>query len=229
MSHIYTTAILLAAGSGTRMHAPVAKQELCLLGESLLRHAARALASSPLIDAIVTVVREDEVAFAQSELSDIAKNVGVVTGGEDRRASAARGFAAVPKMTRLVAIHDAARPLITRRDIDAVVRRASVTGAAIAVAPIYDTVKEVGEDGGICATHDRSRLFLAATPQVFFADWYADAMALDVGGVTDDAMLLEAAGHRVDAVLLSDENRKVTSPEDLLYAEFIMKRRGETV
>lgn len=227
MSHMYTTAILLAGGSGTRMRSFVAKQELCIAGESLLSHAARALQAAESVDAIVAVVREDEHLFAERELSGLSKLVCVVTGGADRTASAARGVAAVPWGTELVAIHDAARPLITPRDIDAVVHAAEKTGAAIGGLAVADTVKRIDGEGFVSETLDRSALFLAATPQVFRLDWYVDAMHAHRESVTDDCMLMEASGHRVSAVPLQDENRKITVPQDLMYAEFVIKKRGE--
>lgn len=227
-SCLFTAAVILAAGSGTRMGCRTAKQELCLLGESLLRHTLRAFEAS-VVDAIVVVVRADELPFAEREIRGFAKVKSIVVGGADRRESAARGFAAIPRESRLVAIHDAARPLITPRDINATVALAATCGAAVPVSEVTDTVKSVREDGEISGTPDRSALRLAATPQVFRTDWYAEAMT--VGGersVTDDSMLLELAGMPVRIVLLQDENRKITTPRDLDYAEYILERRKRT-
>ena len=220
----YTTAVILAAGNGTRMGCEVAKQELLLLGESLLRHTLRAFEESS-VDAVVVVVRADEIAFAERETEGFSKVKRIVVGGSDRRESAARGFAAIPKESTLVAIHDAARPLITPRDIDSVVTVAASCGAALPVTEVVDTVKAVDEDGHVRATLNRSELRLAATPQVFFADWYAEALGKVGEGITDDAMMLEAIGKPVQTVLLKDENRKITTPRDLAYAEYIMERR----
>lgn len=226
-SYPYTTAVILAAGSGTRMGCPTAKQEIRILGESLLRHTVRAFENSS-VRAIVVVVRADETAFAEEACRGFSKVKRIVVGGADRRASAALGFAAIPEESGLVALHDAARPLITPRDIDATVRLAAECGAAIPVSEVADTVKSVGEDGCVRATYDRATLRLAATPQVFRTDWYAAALAARATGVTDDSMLLESIGKPVHTCLLSDENRKVTTQSDLAYAEYIMERRKRT-
>ncbi|HBJ19040.1 MAG TPA: bifunctional 2-C-methyl-D-erythritol 4-phosphate cytidylyltransferase/2-C-methyl-D-erythritol 2,4-cyclodiphosphate synthase, partial [Clostridiales bacterium] len=189
----YTTAVILAAGSGTRMGCPTAKQELCLLGESLPLHTLRAFETSS-VDAIVVVVRTDEIPFAERECRAFSKVKRIVVGGADRRESAARGFAAIPEESELVAIHDAARPLITPRDIDRTVSLAAACGAAIPVTEVADTVKMVGDDGLVLSTLDRANLRLAATPQVLRTDLYAEALTAAEGKtVTDDAMMFEIA------------------------------------
>lgn len=223
-SRPYTTAVILAAGNGTRMGCKVAKQELCLLGESLLRHTLRAFEMSS-VDAVVVVIRADEIAFAECEARGFAKVQRIVVGGENRRESAARGFAVIPKESELVAIHDAARPLVTPRDIDAVVALAAVSGAAVPVETVVDTVKVVDADGYIRTTLNRAELRLAATPQAFSVDLYAEALNAACEGATDDAMMVESIGRPVRTVLLSDENRKITTQSDLAYAEYIMERR----
>ena len=225
-------AILLAAGVGSRMGGEVTKQRMNILGRSVLAHTLLAFEGCPDVDDIVVVARREELNFARAECAAMTKVRAVVVGGECRAESARLGFAAVPEGTAAVAIHDAARALITPENISEVVKVALRTGAASAVSVVTDTVKQVDADGIIVATLDRSQLRRAETPQVFKTELYAKAIA-EVGAdptVTDDNMLMERIGVKVSAVDVGRENIKITTPEDLGYAEFLLgRRRGANV
>ncbi len=221
----YCTAILLAAGSGTRFDPQKTKQTYSLLGKSILRRSAEALAAARLVDALVVVVRADEVDFAASELSSIGVPYTVTVGGKTRRESARIGFESIPKQTTEILIHDGARCLITPSAVDAVAEATRAYGAASAVSAVNDTVKRLDAEGRIFETVDRSRLCFAATPQGFSVSLYRRA----IGGpaeATDDNMLVEHLGQTVEAVYVS-QNPKVTTPEDMLYAEFLLRKRGQ--
>jgi 2-C-methyl-D-erythritol 4-phosphate cytidylyltransferase len=128
----------------------------------------------------------------------------------------------------VVVVHDAARPLVTPELVERCLAALGDEDAAIAAAPVTDTVKEAGPDGRVARTLDRSRLWAVQTPQVFRAE--ALRGALDVGdealaGATDDASLVEAAGGRVRLVAAPPENMKVTTPHDLRVAEAILRSR----
>ncbi len=220
----YCTAILLAAGSGTRFDPNKTKQMHLLLGKSVLRRSAEALAASPFVDALVVVVRADEVAAAEGELQALCKPYTVVVGGETRQESAAIGFAHIPSESTEVLIHDAARCLIRTEFVDEIVRAVREYGAASAVGAVHDTVKRLDENGRIESTVDRSRLCLASTPQGFSEPLYRRALA-GATAVTDDNMLVEHLGVSVHPVYVS-ENPKITTPEDMLYAEFLLRKRG---
>ena len=224
----YCTAILLAAGGGTRFDTTRAKQTYDLLGKSVLRRSAEALAFASSVDAIVAVVRREDIAFAEAELADLPVPVSFVVGGETRQASAAIGFFGAPKETTEVLIHDAARCLITSAGVDAVADAVSAFGAASAVTAVNDTVKLLNEKGKITSTLDRDRLCFAATPQGFSVSLYRKALESaerEKTVVTDDNMLLEHIGAVVHPVYIS-ENPKITTPEDMLYAEFLLRKRG---
>ena len=221
----FCTAVLLAAGSGTRFDKEKTKQKHILLGKSVLRRSAEALASSALVDTLVVVVREDEQTFAREELSFLSKPYEIVCGADTRQGSARIGFLHIPSSTTEVLIHDAARCLITPEAVDEVVLAVRKFGAASAVCKVNDTVKRLDENGRICATVDRSRLCLASTPQGFSAPLYRRALEASVS-VTDDNMLLEAMGVCIEPVYVS-ENPKITTAEDMLYAEFLLRKRGE--
>jgi 2-C-methyl-D-erythritol 4-phosphate cytidylyltransferase len=157
-------------------------------------------------------------------------DVRVVDGGATRAESVANALAVVA--TDLVAIHDAARPLLTATLLDELVALLdSEPGAAgaIAAAPITDTVKRAS-GGRISATEDRTRLWAAQTPQVFRTAALRAALAVDAAtrdAATDEAMLVEAAGGTVLIHPVGDANLKVTSPHDLRFAEVLLAERAE--
>ncbi len=226
----YCTAILLAAGSGTRFDPQKAKQTYTLLGKSVLRRSAEALSEASLVDALVVVIREEERDFAMQELSDISVPFSLITGGKTRQESAVIGFSHIPTTTTDVLIHDAARCLITSEDVDAVVRAVWAHGAASAVGAVTDTVKLLDEKGNVSSTLNRDRLCSAQTPQGFSVPLYQKALAKAIEDglyVTDDNMLIEHIGETVYPVYLS-QNPKITTPEDMLYAEFLLRRREKT-
>ena len=220
---LYCTAILLAAGSGTRFDPKQTKQTHLLLGKSVLRRSAEALAASTLVDALVVVVREDEVGFAEGELASLGKPYKVVVGGKTRKESAAIGFANIPEESTEVIIHDAARCLIRAESVTEVISAVRECGAASAVSAVNDTVKQLNESGRIVTTVDRSHLCLAATPQGFSVPLYRRALMSEIE-VTDDNMLVEHLGVCIQPVFVS-ENIKITTREDMLYAEFLLERR----
>ncbi|MBP3591619.1 MAG: 2-C-methyl-D-erythritol 4-phosphate cytidylyltransferase [Clostridia bacterium] len=224
----YCTAILLAAGSGARFDPQKTKQTFALLGKSILRRSAETLAAASLVDALVVVVREDEMQFAERELSSISIPFSLVLGGKTRQESVSIGFSHISKDTSEVLIHDAARCLVTAEGVDAVVRAVRAHGAASAVSAVHDTVKLLDTDGKITSTIDRDRLCFAATPQGFSVPLYEKAWqnaAIKGLTVTDDNMLLEGIGVTIEPVYLS-ENLKITTREDLLFAEFLLRKRG---
>lgn len=228
MEKKFVTAILLAAGSGSRMGAEQTKQRMSILGKTVLRRSAEALACCDDIDAIVVTVRADETEFAASELADISKVIKIIPGGKIRAESAKLAFEAIPRNTDFVAIHDAARCLVTRDMIKRVVDTAKACGAATAGRFVSDTVKRISTDGVITETIPRGELFLASTPQVFAVEIYKKALAeADITeSVTDDNSLVEKLGYPIRIVDVGGENIKITTREDIDYAELIIIKRG---
>ena len=230
MADKYVTAIILAGGRGERMGSTVPKQNIEILGEKILDITVSAFERCTLIDAIVVVLRPEDVFLSGDVLcKKYDKVISVVAGGECRAGSAERGFAAIPDETEYVAIHDAARCLITPEDIERVVSAAFKYGAATAVSKINDTVKLLNSDGFIKETVSRNRLYKAETPQVFYALKYREALYHfdgDFSSITDDNMIMEQYGESVFAVDIGGENIKVTTPSDLLYAEFLLSKRS---
>ena len=219
-----TLAILVGAGRGERMAADRPKAFLDLLGQPLLLRSALAFERAASITEIVAVVPEPLLAEARALLTPVRKLRGVVAGGERRQDSVRNGLdARGESFDGVVLVHDAARPLVTPALVDAVAASAASTGAAIPVVPVTDTIKRV--HGGSMSTVDRSELRAAQTPQGFrlrvLLDAYARAQQ-DGVEVTDEAMAVERMGQRVAAVPGSLRNRKITTPEDLAWAESLL-------
>ena len=228
MDKNFVAAILLAAGCGSRMGAEKTKQKMNILGKTVLRRSAEVLASCDDIDAIVVAVRADEIEFASSELLDISKVTAIIPGGKIRAESAKLAFEVIPPNTDFVAIHDAARCLVTREMIERVLDEAKSHGAATAGRFVSDTVKRISTEGTITETLPRGELFLASTPQIFSAEIYKKALSLSniCEAVTDDNSLVEKLGYPIRIVDVGGENIKITTNEDIDYAELIIIKRG---
>jgi 2-C-methyl-D-erythritol 4-phosphate cytidylyltransferase len=220
-------AIIPAAGQGRRMGGGRAKQFLELDGEPVLVHTLRRFDACPSIDSVVVALPEGEAAaFLQTAArAGIRKVARVVAGGAERQESVARALACVrPETARVVVVHDGVRPFVTPVQIAEVTNRAATAGAAILAVRASDTVKEVDELG-VVRTLDRARIALAQTPQAFRYEWLRDAYERarrEGWEVTDDASLVERAGYRVEIVEGSPFNLKITRPDDLALARFIL-------
>ena len=211
-------ALLVAAGSGSRFGAETPKQFLMLAGQPVIRHAARALAAGATL--LQPVGEAEAIAAALGEVAHLPP----VPGGATRQESVRAGLEAlVPHAPDIVLVHDAARPLIPPGTIPALLAALETAPGAIPALPVADTLKRVA-GGTIAATIPREGLFRAQTPQAFrFADLLAahraPAGAAGGGAATDDAALLEAAGLAVAIVAGSEDNIKLTYPEDLMRLE----------
>lgn len=222
-----TYALIVAAGSSVRFGGEIPKQFRTLGDRPLLSRTVDRFEKAGSIDHIVIVVAEEYLLFTNEKVVDpfgYNKVRKIVVGGETRAESVLKGLNALPLSTKLVAIHDGARPLVTPEDIDLVVRTASRERAAILAVPATDTVKRVN-DGYIIATLDRRKLYLAQTPQVFQFDLIQAAYqsAGDIQSATDEASLVEAKGFKVKICEARSNNMKITSAEDLRLAEWLLK------
>lgn len=226
------TAIVLAAGSGSRMKSTVAKQYLELKNIPLICHTLMAFECSR-IDDIVLVVGSSDVEMVKKEIVDefgFSKVSMVVAGGATRRASVMSGIRA-SEGTDYVHIHDGARCLITPELINEMIMSVEARDAVALAVPVKDTIRKVTEHGYYDKSMDRSELHAMQTPQSFeykLIKMAFDNMRADVAGpeMTDDVMVLEKYGDaRSFFIPGSFENIKVTTPEDLLLAEAILDRR----
>jgi 2-C-methyl-D-erythritol 4-phosphate cytidylyltransferase len=224
-------AILVAAGRGERMGAGRPKAFLSLGGQSILLRAALAFDAASSVDAIVAVVPEAEIAEAGDILAASPKLRSVVAGGPLRQDSVLEGMKQAPDgFEGVVLVHDAARPFVEPELIDAVARAAREHGAALPVLALVETVKRVRQ-GRVVETVDRGELAGAQTPQGFRFALLArayEAAFRDRVTLTDEAMAVERLGENVVAVPGSSRNRKLTTPEDLAWAEEVLRQGAAT-
>lgn len=228
----FTSALIAAAGSSTRMGTSTSKQLLDIDGTPVLARTLLAYEHAATVQEIVIVARkEDFDTFrALAEQYKITKLKRITTGGATRQDSVLRGLSVLSPKTRFLAIADGARCLITPEQIDRVNLTAYRTQAASAAVPATDTVKLTDEKGRAISTPDRSRVWLAQTPQTFSLALYrAAAYYAKENGVeaTDDNALLEAVGHPVTMVDCGKENIKITTPGDIYLARAILARRAD--
>lgn len=228
--HHRTAAIIVAAGSGSRMNSATTKQFMTLCGIPVVMHSLLAFEKSEYIDDIIIVARDDEVGLYPGliEKFSISKVRQIVCGGETRQESVWNGFCAIPDKVDFVAIHDAARPLITAEQIKKVVLAGFDYRAATAATKATDTVKISAIGDFVERTPDRDKVWAVQTPQVFYADLYRAAAVVaqkDGFKATDDCSIAEHAGFTVKLVDCGRLNFKITSKEDLLFADIIMKGR----
>lgn len=222
---MHVTAIIAAGGHGARFGADQPKQLLLLGGRPILDRAVEAFAASPLVQDVIVALPAAVLADPPAYLR--RPKVRLVEGGETRRASVAAAFAHVHDGSDVVAIHDAARPLVSPALIARTVEAAARTGAAIAALPIHDTVKRGGAEGTIIETVSRTGLFGAQTPQAFGVHVLRRALA-GAGALvaTDEAMLVEQSGQAVTLVEGDPGNIKITTAEDLRMAEALLGHDG---
>ncbi len=247
-------AVIPAAGQGMRLGGPTSKAFITLAGQPLILHPLKALEVTPAIRWIVVAVRRADRAAMQRLVRRhrLTKVTALVIGGSTRAQSVIRGMAALPAKAQWVLVHDGARPCLTRRLIQATIAQARRYGAVACGLPASVTVKAVDQAATVRLTLDRDSLWFMQTPQVFRRDWLAETLARvdhhletmpddpttrrsaqradrsafgGCDGWWDDAALLEWAGFPVHVVPGDPLNIKVTTREDLLLAEAILKRR----
>lgn len=194
----------------------------------MVLRAIRPFAAHPDVAHLVVVVPAADAAAPPDFLRDaVGEGLTLAAGGARRGDSVAAGISALPPTCRIILIHDAARPFVERPTIDAVIREARRGVGAVAAVPVTDTVKEVAPDGSVVRTVPRERLWRAQTPQGFPRELLerAHAAARAEGiDATDDATLAERLGAPVHVVPDSPHNRKVTTADDLEWAELWARR-----
>ena len=219
--------ILAAAGKSTRfgdlfykkVYAPLANRPVWV-------YSAEFFNARPDVKQIIMAIDAEDREMFSEKFAGVAAmfTVEVVLGGERRSDSVMRGLEKVRPDIDLVAVHDAARPCLAPKWIDALFEKASQTGAAILAEPVTSTLKRVDEKSRIVETVSRENLWMAQTPQVFKKSWLAEAHAkFGKLNVTDDAQLIEKLGHPVSIVPGSAMNLKITTKEDLRLAEQVLK------
>jgi 2-C-methyl-D-erythritol 4-phosphate cytidylyltransferase len=234
------TAILPAAGMGTRMGAETPKQFLELDGVPIVILSLRRIAACPLVSEIILVTRVDEIARLETLVSaeKFSQPIRVVKGGDSRQDSVSQALKLVSNDVELVLVHDAVRPFVSVARVTRVIEEARRCKAAILGFPAMDTVKEVKraslpEDVAlITGTIPRERVVLAQTPQVFETRLLKEAFArAEADGVnaSDEAGLVERLGYDVHVVHGSERNIKITKPADMDLARFYLQMEQKKV
>ena len=226
-----TTAIVLAAGQGKRMHSKIQKQFLEIQGHPVLYYSLKCFQESPLIHDIIIVTGEDMISYCKREIVEryqLTKVSAVIAGGKERYDSVYKGLLACEEC-KYVFIHDGARPFITEEILEWGLFGVQETGACVVGMPSKDTVKVADEADFVSETPDRKRVWTVQTPQIFSYDLIKKAhesiRKKDMTAITDDAMVVEQeSGVHVRLVEGSYQNIKITTPEDLDVAEVFLKK-----
>lgn len=220
--------LVLAAGSGRRVGAPLKKQYLDLGGRPVLVQTLSRLASVPQVAAIHVIVPAGEIAYCRDELINhyrLDKIARVVAGGAERQDSVRNGLDACGAASGdVILVHDAVRPFFPMAQLGPLVQTAAAEGAAILAIPVQDTVKEVF-DGRVRATLDRRLLWQVQTPQAFRYERLREAHhRAEAAGFTgtDDASLVEWCGWPVAVLEGHVHNFKLTTPADLVLARGLL-------
>lgn len=231
------TAVVLAAGKGSRMGSKIQKQYRMLLGRPVITYALDAFEKSKADD-IILVVGEGEADYVRKEIVDAfgyKKVRKIVVGGAERYESVWRGLCAIEEKEQeeaYVLIHDGARAFLTAEQANDCMEQVRQEKACVMGMPVKDTIKIVDQDGYSVSTPDRSSMWQVQTPQCFLLaeirEAYQKLMESENHSVTDDAMVMEAYGIRpVKMIRGSYENIKITTPEDLILGEAILRANEE--
>ncbi|GAB6927450.1 2-C-methyl-D-erythritol 4-phosphate cytidylyltransferase [Paenibacillus sp. JCM 10914] len=226
------SAVIVAAGKGTRMGTRESKQYLALNGKPIIVHTLDVFSQVPWLQEIVLVTGAADVARCQAwvEEYELGKVTAVIPGGRERQQSVYKGLKQI--QAEWVMIHDGVRPFVTLEEIESCREAAVRDGASVLAVPVKDTIKQVNGQGLITGTPDRQSLWAVQTPQAFRLSELLsahEAAERDRFIGTDDAMLMERAGHSVVVAEGKYSNIKITTPEDLAYAAFLQTSKGENM
>ena len=223
------SAIIVAGGISQRMGFD--KLFAVIANEAVIAHTIRAFERAESVSEIILVTREQR----HDEIRKIASNAGfkkigaIVPGGEQRQDSVRAGLDRIDRDSQYVAVHDAARPLVTPEQIERVFEQCCVHGAATLAQPVNDTLKRADADLFVLAPVDRHLLYAMQTPQIFerklIEDGYRAVRAENIL-VTDEVSAVERLGQKIALVLNDDFNFKITYPRDLPVADFILRERA---
>lgn len=227
----FNSAIIVAAGNGTRASSETTKQMVPLLGIPVVARTINVFENCKFINEIIVVAKSNELKEYEKfkDLYGWKKVSAVVTGGETRQLSVLAGFKKISDKSDYVYIHDGARCLVTEKNIANVGHAACLHGAAFAAKKATETVRI--EDNNKLSTLDRNKIWLAQTPQVFMTELYraaAYSAQKNNFSATDDIMLAEELGFDAVPVDCGGENIKITNPYDFAIAEAILCYREKT-
>lgn len=229
-------AIVPAAGAGKRLGLGINKAFALLRGAPLIVHCLQMLEQTALVQRAVVVLAPFELEYGRALLAQYQKEYfpalpfSVVAGGKERQDSVANALATIAEDDCYIAVHDGARPFAGREVFLRTLAAAEEHGAAIAAVPVKDTIKVINEAGEVVDTPVRSTLQAVQTPQIFSARLLKAAYAhlkAQPAAVTDDASVVELLGQKVVVALGRYENIKITTPEDLVFAENLLAEQEQ--
>jgi 2-C-methyl-D-erythritol 4-phosphate cytidylyltransferase len=227
------SALIVAAGKGLRMGAAQRKQYLQLCDRPLLVHTLQTFDRCPEIKTILVAVPQTEMEFCENEIlpsASLTDRVKLIAGGRRRQDSVFNGLQYLGDGQGIVLIHDGVRPLVSVALIRGCIQGAMQWGACIPIVQAVDTLKQIDSHGNILGTMPRESICMAQTPQAFslpiILRAHREARRLN-REATDDASLVEALGLSVHVITGSRENIKITTPEDLAYAEALLRLRSK--
>lgn len=220
--------IILAAGRGQRMQADCNKPFVILKDKPVLVHTMATFDQDPICEEILLVIREKDQANVEAILAKAAfkTTIKLVYGGKERQDSVYNGLKQIEDQSKLIFIHDGARPFVSQEALERLNKAASGNGASLLAVPAKETIKRENERS--IETLDRTKLYIAQTPQAFSYHKIIRAHQLARDTLfygTDDASLVERLGESVQLVQGDYHNIKITTPEDLDLALFILNRR----
>ena len=227
------SAVIVAGGRGSRMGQPINKQFIKIGDREMLARTIGVFQNVEEITRVIVVCAPDEVEYCTENIIGkygLSKAVKVVPGGESRQESVFNGLNSCPLDTDIVVIHDGARPFVTSEIIRESIECAREYGACTAAIPVKDTIKRVGRDKYSVETPEREGLYAVQTPQTFRFDLIMKAHCLARSknlSATDDTALVENLDIRVKLIDGSGTNIKITTAEDLIFANAILKSREE--
>lgn len=225
---LHVSAVIVAAGKGTRMNMELNKQYIEICGKPVLARTLQVFEDCDNINDIILVVNGQDILYCKEYIVErygFKKVTALVSGGDTRQKSVFNGLNELRSTCDIVLIHDGARPFVREESLIDSINAAREFGAACVAVPVKDTVKTADTDGFIKETLDRSCLWAIQTPQTFVYNLIIDAhrrAEKDGFAGTDDAVLVERLGCRTKLVMGSYDNIKITTREDLVVAEAIV-------
>ena len=223
-----TVAIIVAAGKSIRLKDRLPKQFLEIANKPILAHTVEKFERCDLVDGILMVVPEDYLGYCSTEVVDrfdFRKINKIISGGEERQDSVYNGLLAIPNNTSIVLVHDGVRPFISVSKIEESINLCKEYKAVILALPVKETIKRV-EDDYVVTTLNRENIWTVQTPQAFDYKLLLDAYqkAKEDGFVgTDDSSLVERIGVKIRVLEGEENNIKITTKEDLILAEQILR------
>jgi 2-C-methyl-D-erythritol 4-phosphate cytidylyltransferase len=226
------SAILVAAGDSRRMGFD--KLFAAIAGKPVIAHTMGAFELASCVDEVIVVAREERHDEIKTIVRDenFKKVRSIIPGGKHRQDSVRAGLNRLESITRYVAVHDAARPLVSPEQIERVFQQCADHGAAALAEPINDTLKRADSDLLVSGSVDRDQLYAMQTPQIFERQLIEEAyraVYTENISITDEVSAVERLGRKVVLVLNNDFNFKITYPRDLPLAEFVLKQRSDFV